>query len=244
MQQYRWTKEVAEGIKLEGILHSKSSSSTGQGTLHAPFAWWRIAQCSEVSAVLRYNRRGVGKSTGRVCLRADIDCQDLHDICKDMARTPAAALTHPSKLIVIGYSWGSVMAAHAATFTQVAAVACISPPVGRLVNIALHSHRHFRALAEPEALPKPKHVIFGTADGFTSCRTTTLFFDNCNKEIRQQSNVTPTRPIYRVELIGVGNAGHFWHTSNHLALMMKEVREFVQSCVLIEHSFEAFALVP
>lgn len=115
---------------------------------------------------------------------------------------------------------------------------------GRLVNIALHSHRHFRALAEPEALPKPKHVIFGTADGFTSCRTTTLFFDNCNKEIRQQSNVTPTRPIYRVELIGVGNAGHFWHTSNHLALMMKEVREFVQSCVLIEHSFEAFALVP
>ena len=98
-----------------------------------------LSRLPQVSVALRYNRRGVGQSTGRVALWADSDCQDLKAVCENLATTNSES-SHASetsnlpsaevRLWVIGYSWGAILAAHASCFEEVHGVICISPPAG------------------------------------------------------------------------------------------------------------------
>lgn len=90
---------------------------------------------------LRYNRRGVGQSTGRVALWADSDCQDLKAVCAHVAAMQSSSLQGSAssadmRLWVIGYSWGAILAAHTSCFHEVHGVICVSPPAGESLSFA------------------------------------------------------------------------------------------------------------
>lgn len=99
-----------------------------------------LSRLPQASIALRYNRRGVGQSTGRIALWADSDCRDLRAVCGHLAAMQrkssqglSASTASPKaevRLWVIGYSWGAVLAAHASCFVEVHGVICISPPAG------------------------------------------------------------------------------------------------------------------
>ena len=112
---------------------------------------------AHLDLVVRYNMRGAGGSGGRASLWGGRDAADLREIC-------ALLLRHVSRLYLVGYSWGSCVAAQALSVPGVAGFVGVSFPAGWVPATFLGSRRHLRACL---ASPLPKLFLHGTRDHFT-----------------------------------------------------------------------------
>ena len=110
--------------------------------------------------VVRYNMRGAGGSGGRLSLWGGQDMADLREV---------SALLHGyvARLYLVGYSWGSCVAAGALGEAGVAGYVGVSFPAGWLPSVFLGARRHLRACLSS---PLPKFFLHGTRDNFTSPR--------------------------------------------------------------------------
>lgn len=96
-------------------------------------------------AVLRYNQRGVGASSGSKSLTGASDCSDIPHMLSFLLQqmtntTPPTATGQPpdARVWVVGYSWGSCLAAHALECPWVCGFVAISPPLGTGAMVWLH----------------------------------------------------------------------------------------------------------
>ncbi|ORZ36207.1 Alpha/Beta hydrolase protein [Catenaria anguillulae PL171] len=128
------------------------------------------------ASTLRYNMRGVGKSSGRTSWTAEPEACDLAALIEwwtqDSPTTPWTApdgveypRSRPSKIILVGYSFGSLISLPAARSLPLAGLLLISPP--SRVSWALTALRtsHFD---QPLPLHLPKLAVLGDKDQFSS----------------------------------------------------------------------------
>ncbi|KAK9790737.1 hypothetical protein WJX73_004900 [Symbiochloris irregularis] len=202
-----------------------------------------LSRHPRVSLALRYNRRGVGHSTGRVALWADSDCLDLKAVCAHVAAVQSSSLQSSSTgdvpeadvhLWVVGYSWGAILAAHAACFEEVHGVICISPPAGFLARNVLHSHKHLMMLSLPNSAHKPKLVVTGTDDGIASVTSVRWLVNAVNKQLdRLQSDPgsdigqqgSCSASVELVQLEECLGATHFWTERAHVKVLVNHVMQ-------------------
>ncbi|KAI9091835.1 Alpha/Beta hydrolase protein [Phlyctochytrium arcticum] len=143
---------------------------------------------------VRFNFRGVGYSQGRTSLRGQGEMEDVQAICRFVRGRHDLA---PKKIILCGYSYGSVaMGAAACTIPELAGFISISYPCGVMWFLTLfNSAKASSPLAQiPAAVPKL--YITGTEDNFTSLATFTKLMD--------------TLPTENRTVLVVPDANHFW----------------------------------
>lgn len=127
-------------------------------------------------ATIRFHFRGVGGSTGSASWAASTEQLDVHAACDYLRETGAEAI------LLLGYSYGSVVASAAADERHdVLGVVAVSYPYGVLWAIAPFSGAARRsAFARARA---PKLVLTGDADNFTSLSGNTRF----QAQLREES---------------------------------------------------------
>lgn len=130
----------------------------------------RFCSCPWVSAVLRYNQRGVDGSEGRRQVRGGADLEDAPLVADALAAAirglPGVARSGAEpRIAVVGYSWGCCVAAAAARSKSVAAYVGVSFPLGGVSAAVLSTRQRFDELAARSRLPRL--LILGTADGFS-----------------------------------------------------------------------------
>ncbi|KNE64187.1 hypothetical protein AMAG_09232 [Allomyces macrogynus ATCC 38327] len=134
--------------------------------------------------VLRYNMRGVGKSTGKSSLTATAEANDLHALVDwwtltSHAQSPPMHVdpstgtswlrAKPSKIILVGYSYGAMVSVPVArTHPCVKAAVFVSPP-SRLVPV-LAGFRAAAAFRDPLPPTLPKLFVLGNQDQFANAK--------------------------------------------------------------------------
>ncbi|KAI8929449.1 Alpha/Beta hydrolase protein [Entophlyctis helioformis] len=145
-------------------------------------------------STIRFNFRGVGGSTGRTTFRGIGEIEDVVAVCKYLMSRDI--MDKPSRIVLCGYSYGSVAAGAAACdVPEVAAVISISYPAGVLWALTLGNQRkHLDSLQStpPDVL---KLFISGTRDNFTSESSFSQF--------------VATMPEPKAVVV-VPDADHFW----------------------------------
>lgn len=116
---------------------------------------------------IRFNFRGVAPSTGRASWRGGGEKDDMTAVC----RYALSSLPDPPEtLILIGYSFGSLIAsAVAGEMAEVYAYAAIAYPF--TYSWALTLFHHNRYLTAASLGNKPKLFLMGTQDNFTGIGT-------------------------------------------------------------------------
>jgi alpha/beta superfamily hydrolase len=117
-------------------------------------------------AVLRYNQRGVGASTGPLLAlrdwRGGADAADVLEVL-DFLR---GRLPPPARVVVVGYSYGAMLATHTlVSHPAVAAYVGVSLPLGGLAAVL----RPREALARVAAARHvPRLLVLGDSDSYAS----------------------------------------------------------------------------
>lgn len=120
------------------------------------------------STVCRYNMRGAGGSSRKwnKNIFIDPDVQDMLAVVQHVLKNTADP---PKQLYMIGYSYGSCVAANAlGQVPEVVAYVAIGFPLGGMANLALRSREHWSLLADSSV---PKLVVQGTKDKYTPLTT-------------------------------------------------------------------------
>ncbi|EGF76841.1 hypothetical protein BATDEDRAFT_92264 [Batrachochytrium dendrobatidis JAM81] len=149
---------------------------------------------------LRFNFRGVGGSTGRTSFRGLGEIEDVVTVC-NYVLTCTHCLEPPTKLILCGYSYGSVATGAAASqIPQVSAVVSVSYPAGVLWALTLgHQKKHISALqSTPDTIQK--FFITGSKDNYTSEASFMQFV----------TNIPNPKTV-----VVVPDADHFWVDTEH-----------------------------
>ena len=105
---------------------------------------------------VKFNVRGAGNSNGSRSWSAVAERKDIEFICDWLSKQ-----TKIESIILIGYSYGSVLTSSVASLPIVKAYAAISYPFGVLPFLFL------RHLKDPAKIDKPKLFITGDSDNFT-----------------------------------------------------------------------------
>lgn len=112
---------------------------------------------------VRFNARGVAPSTGRTSWRGLKEKADLEAVCQYVLTQLEEP---PARLVLIGYSHGSVVAsAVAGEMPEVLAYAAIAYPFSVAWALTLFHQGRFLAAASQGG--KPKLFLMGTEDNFT-----------------------------------------------------------------------------
>ena len=116
---------------------------------------------------VRFNARGVAPSTGKTSWRGLKEKGDLGAVCQHVLTELEEP---PARLVLIGYSHGSVVAsAVAGEMPEVLAYAAIAYPFSVAWALTLFNHGRFLAAASQGS--KPKLFLMGTLDNFTGIET-------------------------------------------------------------------------
>ena len=148
---------------------------------------WRSSQASRAfGAVLAYNQRGVGSSTGnsfgslvaklarRVGPQGDSAEKDATDVLRAIeflvgVIEEEVGTTKPVEVTLVGYSYGAALAAQAVDHPNVTTFVGISPPIGNLASFFLPSKEHFRRLLRIKASDgRRRLVVIGALDQYTT----------------------------------------------------------------------------
>lgn len=148
---------------------------------------WRSSQASRAfGAVLAYNQRGVGSSTGnsfgslvaklarRVGPQGDSAEKDATDVLRAIeflvgVIEEEVGTTKPVEVTLVGYSYGAALAAQAVDHPSVTTFVGISPPIGNLASFFLPSKEHFRRLLRIKASDgRRRLVVIGALDQYTT----------------------------------------------------------------------------
>ncbi|KAI8469828.1 MAG: Alpha/Beta hydrolase protein [Monoraphidium minutum] len=153
------------------------------GCMHDPTVVAQYSACLRsglFDRALRYNMRCAGRSRGKARSSSDPDVDDLVALCRHVLSEPlqaaasggggqaggAPALAPARRVVLIGYSYGSCVAARAlARVPEAVAYVSIGFPLGVLSRLFLGAGDAWAALAGAAA---PKLLLIGDADNFTS----------------------------------------------------------------------------
>ncbi|KAI9000443.1 alpha/beta-hydrolase [Trametes punicea] len=174
--------------------------------------------------VLRYNSRGVGNSKGWPSLTGSREVEDL----KELIHWAMSMIPNLSKLVILGYSHGSLIASMQPALVNVeTAHIILSYPLGpRQWLTAFHAHRYATALESLVDHPKSNVlIIYGDKDEFTSVES----YDSWAKTLqdhhaeRQRSRTQQGR----LEIVKVEGASHFWREPEALRRLTQVVKDWV-----------------
>jgi alpha/beta superfamily hydrolase len=145
-------------------------------------------------STLRYNMRGVSKSTGRTSWTAQAEVDDLMELCAWWTSSPGAAsqeeneehqvnlpTQRPKGLILVGYSFGSLISLAAAQRGHqqgfpIVGVVAISPPTRYIPLLTCFHTDFFNSL---RLAPDIKTLfMFGKGDQFSSSNHMATFSHN------------------------------------------------------------------
>nr|KAJ3419277.1 hypothetical protein HK105_007170 [Polyrhizophydium stewartii] len=169
--------------------HIQLGGDLNNGVVHALFSNF----ASMGYSTIRFNFRGVGLSTGRTTFRGIGEIDDVVAVYKYVT-TQASALA--SKVILCGYSYGSVATCAAACeLPLVVGLISISYPAGVLWALTLGNQRKHLAGLHSTPASVLKMFISGAKDNFTSESAFTKFADG----------VTGPKTV-----VVVPEADHFW----------------------------------
>lgn len=177
-------------------------------------------------AVLRYNQRGVGESTGSKSLTGAADCSDIPHMLSFLLQqiTPQGTAAQPpdARVWVVGYSWGSCLAAHALTCPWVCGFVGISPPLGGGFSpLGWGARLMLQPLSHLEALTTttvPCLLVSGTRDQFTPPdvfreQAARLLGVRGDAEVQVPDSALDVQVVHsgvRGEGLLVGAGDHFW----------------------------------
>jgi len=154
------------------------------------------------ATTLRFNFRGVGQSSGSGSWFGDTERGDVVACCNFLV----AKYRHITKILLVGYSYGSVISSSVAgEVDSVVGFCAISYPFGPL-SIMLLGH-----LLEKIKIEKPKYFVSGSKDNFTSVSTA---------KSRLQ-NITPPSDIDFID-----DVDHFW--SGHETVLCQKIFEWAK----------------
>ncbi|KAK0239805.1 Alpha/Beta hydrolase protein [Armillaria nabsnona] len=153
--------------------------------------------------LLRYNSRGVGKSSGWPSLTGLSEREDL----RALVQWAIGTIGNIKSLVIVGYSYGSLIASlHStlpSTSTKVSHI-LLSYPLGpRGWLTAFRSSVYDTALKDLLSSPEAHVlVVFGDQDDFTSISK----YERWTKELQTLAGTD----AQRLEIVRVDGASHFW----------------------------------
>ncbi|KAI9208842.1 Alpha/Beta hydrolase protein [Polychytrium aggregatum] len=122
---------------------------------------------------VRFNFRGVGKSSGRTTARGMGEIEDVLSIYKYVRDQVNLA---PRRFVVCGYSYGSVAASAAASeIKELAGIISISYPSSVLWALTFFNSKKFTDAFASTSVPKL--FLMGNKDNFTGISSHTSFID-------------------------------------------------------------------
>ncbi|EDR01915.1 uncharacterized protein LACBIDRAFT_310124 [Laccaria bicolor S238N-H82] len=219
------------GVSLETILSKPPPTTHSEGTklaicLH-PWSWLggRMQDpvldslvdplLSKNYHVLRYNSRGVGRSTGRASFTGFDEAKDLEAII----RWTLDHLSNVSSVVIIGYSHGSLIASLQPPLpapVQTSHV-LLSYPLGPRSWLTLFRSSTYAQRLEDLIKSSTSRVlvVFGDQDEFTSISS----YRTWVAELETHSGTSD-----RLNIVEVGNATHFWrgHANERLKHVLLE----------------------
>lgn len=138
------------------------------GNLYNNVVWALTQHLSRFGfTTLRFNFRGVAPSEGRTSWTGNGEKEDMQAVCEYALQKLESP---PEKLIVIGYSFGSVVgSAVAGEMPEVLAYVAIAYPFSVVWALTLFQHRGL--LASAAQGNKPKLFVMGSQDNFTGLST-------------------------------------------------------------------------
>ncbi|KAI9066269.1 alpha/beta-hydrolase [Trametes sanguinea] len=174
--------------------------------------------------VLRYNSRGVGKSKGWPSLTGGQEVEDLKELVQ-WARSSRPSL---SKLVILGYSHGSLVASmHPVLQGVETSHILLSYPLGpRQWLTAFHSHRYATALTNLVSDSRSRTlVIYGDHDDFTSVES----YDSwagvlwSHHAERERDAAQPGE----LDIVKIEGASHFWREPQAVERLVQIVERWV-----------------
>ncbi|KDQ56986.1 hypothetical protein JAAARDRAFT_131498 [Jaapia argillacea MUCL 33604] len=208
------TNQDEEGNRLAVCLHPWSwlGGSKDDPTLHI------LAACFEDCGyhVLRFNSRGVGKSTGRASFTGFSEAQDLRDIVKWGIDT-VPDIRH---VVILGYSHGSLIASLHPSLPPPVQIhhILLSYPLGpRSWLTAFRSSTYASALSDLIADPSSDIlVIYGDRDEFTGIAS----YQTWAEELKRQAAGAGKGKL-QVQRIDGGS--HFWFHQAEIQSSLQQV---------------------
>ncbi|KAI0684706.1 alpha/beta-hydrolase [Cytidiella melzeri] len=229
--------QLPSGLRLEaGLTSPRTPSSTSSklvvclhpwswlgGRMHDPvLQYLKQTLLSRGYHVLRYNSRGVGKSSGWPSLTGKQEGEDLRELVHwAMQQIPAI-----TSLVVLGYSYGSLIAT---LFPQQPDFANIkfshillSYPLGpRSWLTAFRSGHYTKALTDLLHNPQSNVlVVYGDHDNFTSVESYDMWADGLKHEVEGTN-------CGKLDVKKVERANHFWASDTARDNMLQCIQEWV-----------------
>ncbi|KAF7375006.1 Peptidase-S15 domain-containing protein [Mycena sanguinolenta] len=151
--------------------------------------------------VLRYNSRGVGRSTGWPSFTGLSEASDL----AALIQWAVDQLGDVRSVVVLGYSYGSLIASLQPILPNIpTSHILISYPVGVRGWLTMFKSRYAEALKELLSEPASNVlVVVGDSDEFTSAKT-----------YRTWKNTLETPSAVKLKWVEVESGSHFWRDSD------------------------------
>ncbi|EIW57676.1 alpha/beta-hydrolase [Trametes versicolor FP-101664 SS1] len=176
--------------------------------------------------VLRYNSRGVGKSKGWASLTGAQEVEDLKDLVKwVLSNSPEL-----SKLVIVGYSHGSLIASmHPVLPDLDTSHILLSYPLGpRHWLTAFHTHWYTTALRDLVRDPKSNVlVIYSDGDNFTAVESYDAWAQGL-KDLHVAEAQDVAEAHGKLEVVEIAGASHFWREPPAVRRLLDVVRTWVQ----------------
>ncbi|KAI0787545.1 alpha/beta-hydrolase [Fomes fomentarius] len=187
--------------------------------------------------VLRYNSRGVGKSTGWASFTGSREAEDLKELV-EWARNTVSQL---NSLVLAGYSYGSLIASlHPVLHDVPTAHILLSYPIGpRHWLTAFHGHLYTAALQSLIRDPRSNVlVIYGDEDNFTSAAAYDAWAATLQRltDDDEHQNTSSTAGASRasnasdhgkLEIAKVRGASHFWREEEAVHRLLDVVQTWL-----------------
>ncbi|KAL6301357.1 alpha/beta-hydrolase [Sparassis latifolia] len=170
--------------------------------------------------VLRYNSRGVGRSSGWASLTGSREAQDLKEVVQWALSVVPAVVS----LVVMGYSYGSLIASVLPVLPNVkTSHVLLSYPLGpRHWLTAFRGKAYTSAL---QALIQDPHsnvlILFGDDDEFTDSES----YETWSKSLLEVSGANGVER--RLKVVKIDGATHFWREGDAARRLMDIVEKWL-----------------
>ncbi|KAF8913515.1 Alpha/Beta hydrolase protein [Mucidula mucida] len=208
------TIQLSTGVSLEAELCVPQAESSGGARLAIflhPWSWLGGRMDDPVVSVLmdtfarhnfhmlRYNSRGVGRSTGWASLTGSSEGEDLCALVK----WALERIGNVKNLVLVGYSYGSLITTLCPSLPSIpTSYLLVSYPVGPRAWLTLfRSSLYERALGSILETKARVLIVYGTEDEFTSVER----YEQWTSGLSSEENLEVTR---------IEGGSHFWRGSS------------------------------
>ncbi|KAI0342679.1 alpha/beta-hydrolase [Trametopsis cervina] len=230
--------QLPSGLKLETSLSSprlETSSTTTDNKLAIclhPWSWLGGRMYDPVLGelrkpllargyhVLRYNSRGVGKSSGWPSVTGIQEAKDLQELVHwALQKIPSV-----SSLVILGYSHGSLIASLFPLLEDTPGLKIshilLSYPLGPRSWLTAFRGGHYTTTLANLLRDSRSHVlaIYGDNDDFTGVESYDTWADSLRREAVDGGNL---------EILKIEHANHFWRDDDARETLLQHVQQWV-----------------